>query len=389
MTRLWQVLLLCAFFVHAGPSRADPPITGSAEMNGKVAVTGAGAEHGKAYEGANKVTVKYTIATKVVGGKTVFDPDNSKVQFTDEKYNWTTLEIPLKKIEGDAAKGTVDSFSFETEKWYPGAKDDGIKDNGIKGSVTLTGAGKADGNFTASYVHDDDAKVDYNYQYTTAPQKPAAAASGVMDTKVDPGKSLDFDPATGLLSIHADSVVATPYAGDPLMGALLAFPDFRFVGLDADQSYAAFWAVGDTPMTVTGDDGLLWRSLIPVLFYDIDDNLFYARMTDTAFAGMPTGSSLHGEGLAGVLSPFLADLAALLDPASPQFRADAGLFMTLRPDVDYWAQTSGFTATGHAGATDAHFVSRVPEPSTPALVALALLAGLVVRRRTRLSGVST
>jgi hypothetical protein len=375
----------------AGRPVAAQPITGSVEMNGGTVGAGSGPrDHSGSYTGRYKLTVDYSIATKVVDGKKVFDPANSKVTITDSKYKWTTVEIPLSDVQGDPKAGTVTGFKFDAPKWYKDPESDGVVDKGIKGTVTFDpkNKGKAKGTVTAKY-EDETGTTKSGYTFSTEQQKPSDPKGGgkPLATEIDESHSVDFDAATGTLSIHDDAVVGTPTPGDPLLGAALGFPDFGFAGLSESLGLAVFWALGDTPMTLARGADVFQRSAIPVLFYDLDENLFYARLGETTLAGMSPGSPFYDEDLAALSSPFLDAVADALDPASAGFDPDAGLFMTIQPDVDFGALTAQFTATGHTGGEDAHFVSSVPEPAPVSLVAVAvvLLGGAVRvgRGRTR------
>jgi hypothetical protein len=288
----------------------------------------------------------------------------------------------------------VSRIDFEGPSWYKNAKADGAVDKGIKGSVTLpTKKKKATGTFESGYEDDKPGaqKTKSNYTFTTDPQKPGKPKEGKeppqkhpfeYSTEIDPEHSLDYDAATGLLSIHDDRVVGTPSPADPLLGAMLSFPDFRFAGIDVPRGLAVFWAVGDTPLTVARGADVFQRSAVPVLFYDLADNRFYARLGETALAGMSADSPFHDATLSELSSPHLDAVAGALDPASPDYDPAAGLFMTITPDADLAALTNGFSATAHAGGRDLHFVSSVPEPPAPSLLAagLAALGAAAVRR---------
>jgi hypothetical protein len=391
---LRRALVLAALLVPVGPAAAQ--LTGTVVLDGQTVGSGSGPrDHSSTYSGADKVTVTYTIATKVMNGKTVFDPANSKIVMKSAKWGWSTVDIPLTDVQGDPATGKITGLTFDAPKWYKNPPKD-LVDKGIKGTVTIDDKGKASGTVTGAY-EDSSGKTKSNYAFTTDPQRPGAPKGGdlnggkpfVATTQVDAGHSLDFDAATGILSIRGDTVVDTPLPNDPLLGAALSFPDFTFRGFNTPLGLAVFWAADDTPMTIAGGAGVLQRSSIPLLFYDVAQNLFYACLTGTAFAGVAPGSPFYDPSLATTPSPVLAALAGMLDPASASFDPSAGLFMTMTPDVDFAALTAGFTASAHAGAVDAHFVSdgyvlsSVPEPAPWALVGagIVLLGGVVLRRR--------
>jgi hypothetical protein len=389
---VWRGAALGALLAAVGPAVAAQPITGSVEMDGGTVGSGQGPrDHSNDYTGKYKITVAYTVATKVVNGKKVFDPENSKVTITDSKYKWTTEEIPLKDVQGDPTKGTVTGFTLDGPKWYKDAESDGVVDKGIKGTVTFDpkNKGKAKGTITAKY-EDDTGKTKSNYTFTTDAQKPGKPKGGAkpLSTEIDESHSVDFDAAAGTLSIHDDVVVDTPTPGDPLLGASLGFPDFAFAGLSEALNVAVFWAQGDTPMTMALGADVFQRSAMPLLFYDLDANLFYARLGATALAGMASASPFFDPGLATTSSAFLDGVAHVLDPASAGYDASAGFFLTITPTVDFGMLTKEFAVSAHTGAVDAHFVSSVPEPVPVSLVAVgvALVLGAMRVRRLDRSG---
>jgi hypothetical protein len=126
------------------------------------------------------------------------------------------------------------------------------------------------------------------------------------------------------------------------------------------------------------------ESAIPVLYYDLNTNVFFARMGQTTLAGMSPDSPFYDPSLASVSSPYLDEIANVMDPASASFDPNADLFMTITPDVDYGATTDDFDLFGDVGAIDIHFASSgVPEPSSLSLIVTGLAVLVGVRLRSR------
>lgn len=137
-------------------------------------------------------------------------------------------------------------------------------------------------------------------------------------------------------------------------------------------------------MTITNGTDTFEQGDLPVLFYDVADNLFHGSSLDYSLAGMPTNSPFYDPTLASVSSLYLDSLEDVLDPSSPDFDPNAYLFVTINPDPNLDTATDGFTNSGGSGAADAEFVAdvSVPEPSTVA-IAIAGLANLWLFRRGR------
>jgi hypothetical protein len=194
-----------------------------------------------------------------------------------------------------------------------------------------------------------------------------------------------------MLSISGDTIVGAPNPLDPILGASVSFSDYQFTGFTTNGKLAIFWATNPGGLIgVTKGTDALEKGDLPVLFYDVADNLFFASPLNYRLAGMPTGSPFFDPTLASVSSPFLNSLEDVLDPASSDFDANAHLFLTVSPSMNLDLATNDFTISGMSGAADSEFVSGVPEPSTWVLM-LTGLAGLGVvryrasRRRTALS----
>ena len=156
---------------HAGVTFLDPTITftgttaaGATDKNGN---PNKGADdHAKIYNGPTQLIVDYMIALK--DGK--FDPTGSTVTFTTVYYTtsgtktpstFKTLTLPVSTATLGAG-GSVETFGFDTTDWYPDAASDGIKNNGIKGTIDLK---KRTGAFTSSYTDASNGDI-YTYMVT-------------------------------------------------------------------------------------------------------------------------------------------------------------------------------------------------------------------------------
>lgn len=380
--------LFCAALLGAG-LLADPAsangddVTGSLEMSGSStgAATGAGAaDHASNYDGDYKVTVEYTVATKIgPDGKKVFDLEKSRVKLTDDKYKWTTLDIPITEVTGDPETGKVKSIKYKGDKWYPDAEGDGIVDKGVEGSVEVDPEDpkKGEGSVRAAY-DSGDGKRKYAYTFTSTPPEPAEPKEQkAAESKVESGKTLKFDAAAGLLTITDDTIVGAPDPGDPIIGADLDFPEFAFVGTSLDEATAVFWALGSDSFSISGAGGVFQTSDLPYLFYDLTENLFFGALFNTKIAGVPSTSIHYDPLLMAESSPFLTLVDNWLDPGSQAFEPDLYYYFTLAPDVPFYDLTAGFTVSGETGATDLHFVAAgkpIPLPASLALLATGIVS---------------
>jgi hypothetical protein len=127
-------------------------------------------DHAKGYSGDYDVTFDYTIATKKnPDGSTVFDPAGmSTVKLTDTSMkfgSFTTLPI---KVTGATfgADGSLTSFMFSSTDWYPNAATDGIKNNGLSGSVDLSSNVAT---VTSSYIDNTSGSI-YTYKFDAVPE---------------------------------------------------------------------------------------------------------------------------------------------------------------------------------------------------------------------------
>jgi hypothetical protein len=385
------LLALLALLAPAGPARAQ---SGTLELDGETVGAGKGPRnHAEDYTSPDKVKITYTVATKMVDGKKVFDPENSKIVMRSDKWKWSTVDIPLTEVQGDPEKGKITGFKFDAPTWYKDAPN-GLVDKGIKGEVTIDAKGKAEGSIEAKY-EDKTGKTKSGYTFTTVKPKPADPKSGTPKTEGKPfsaasavgsASGLRYDAATGRLSIVDDAIVGTPSAGDPLLGAALSFPDFDLQGFNTALGLAVFWAAGDQTLTAAHGSSVHERSLLPALFYDTSENLFFGPLLGSVLGGLSASSPFYDPTLSSQSSPFLDAVASVLDPDSPDYDPFAAMYVTLTPSTDFGALTAGFTVSGQSGATNAHLVATVPEPAPLPLLAVGLtLAGVVsgaaLRRR--------
>ena len=318
------------------------------------------------------VTVSYTIATKVDPrtGKKVFDlsDTNSFVTFTNN-FNgspFTTVKIPITQINGDPNTGQVTSFKFSGTDWDPKRLSTGrqpIKNDGVSGDVDVSNKTAT----IASKYKDRGGDV-ASYTFATQNEKPGKAKSDPKtgqpietQTSIPAGKSIDYDAATKTLSISGDTIVGTPDPSDPILGANVNFSDYQFTGFTPDGKLAIFWStIAGGLLSVTKGTDTFERGDLPVLFYDVADNLFFGSPLDYALAGMPTGSPFFDPTLPSISSPFLNSLESVLDPASSDFDSEAHLFLTLSPSTNLDLATNVFTTSGESGAIDSEFVAKIP-----------------------------
>jgi hypothetical protein len=389
--------------VFGGLAFANPGAL--AALSGKIVIPGSYHTTQKdagytAYDKENTtVTADYTIKTKVdpATGKLIFDYDNSYVTFTNKfgGQNFTTTPVPITLINGDPNTGEVISFQFAGTNWDPKRPAGGrqyYKSDGISGSVFVIDKTAV---LHSSYINSKGGIGSYTfatYNKNPAPAKkdPKTGNPGEADTSM----SLSYNGATQTLSIGGDTVVGTSYPSDPIVGAGINFlSDYDFTGFTADGKLAIFWSSsGEGSFSVSNGDNLFETGDLPILFYDLADNLFYGTPIDLAFAGMPTTSPFYNPSMSSTSSPFLNGLEDMLDPASPYYDPTTYLYWTISPGTNIDLATNGFMNSASGGATDAEFVAaEVPEPSTWGLMITAFvgLGSLRLWRRRALAVHST
>lgn len=335
------------------------------------------------------VTVHYNIPviTNPTTKMKEFDLANATLSF-EYLFNGTpfkTVNVPITDVRGNPDTGEIISFEFKGTQWDPQRP---AQNNGISGVVDVEGKTAS---IKSGYTSGGQMPTIVSYTFETQDEKPAQPKNDPKGkeplnagSRIPPGHTISFNATSGMLSIAGDTIVTTPDPTDPLRGAGVNFSDYQFMGFTSDGSLAIFWpTTDDGPLTIASGPITLEQGELPVLFYDVADNLFYGSPLDFTLAGMATGSPFYDPSLAAVSSPFLNGIEDVLDPASADFDPDAYLFITISPDTNLDAATNGFTASADSGGTDSLFVADVPEPAAPATL-MGGLGGLYLFRRGRI-----
>lgn len=199
------------------------------------------------------------------------------------------------------------------------------------------------------------------------------------------GKSIDFNAIEKFLSFSNDFIVGTGIPGDPLVGAKVNVPDFLFEDLIGTERFLFFNLDGD-PLTITNGSDVFATAQIAALIYERSRNLFYWDLNDVKLSGADPSSPLFDPTLPDLLSPYLKNLDALLNPFSPSYDKDLRLYFTYTPDADFYALTTGLSTDGHSPGTNGFGISSpIPEPSTITLVGFGFLRLAVwrVKRKSK------
>jgi len=278
--------------------------------------------------------------------------------------NFTVIQVTL--TLGPNGKGTEGpTFTYRT------AKDD-VPGNQTKPptifpdtvAITISGTNYPQGG-TGSAAQNAPKKPGKTEQLPGQPPFPGPAKS-------QGGHTIVFDSPTGTLTIQGDSIIETPVAFDPILGAAVNFPDFMFMGFTLDGVLGVFSPINYASLTVTNGSDNYERADMPFLFYDIPDNIFYGSLIDITLAGVAPSSPFYDPTLANISSPFLNSLDVVLNPSSPGFDPAANLYFTITPDTNFFMLTNGFTLSGGSSFENLEFPAApagpVPEPSSLVLV---------------------
>jgi hypothetical protein len=319
-----------------------------------------------------------------------FDLTNATLSF-EYLFNGTpfkTVNVPITSVNGNPNTGAVTSFMFSGTQWDPQRP---AQNNGISGEVNVM---NKTGSIKSGYNSGGPAPTTITqYTFDTQDKKsaqpkqdPKSGQPLQISSSIPAGQSISFDAPTGLLSIAGDKIVGAAIPSDPLLGSNMNFSDYQFEGFTSDGTLAIFWPTsGDGLITVTNGANTFEQGDLPVLFYDVADNLFYGSPLDYTLAGMPTSSPFYDPSPASISSSYLNGLEDVLDPSSPDFDPSAYLFLTINPDTNLDAATGGFSTSASSGAADAQFVAdQIPEPrSLIIIVGFASMWPVFGRRRLR------
>lgn len=328
------------------------------------------------------VTVRYTIKIKTDPntGEKVFDLENSTAIFENEfnKRNYVTTPIPITDIKGDPNTGMVNSFKVKSDKaWDPQRPQ---QSNGLSGWIDVK---KKKGNLKSSYKSRGSNPTITSYTFATTDKKPAKAKKDkrtkkpfAVDTRISNDESISYNATTRMLSIHNDRIISTPIVTDPILEASVNFPDFQFTGFTSNKELGIFWSDNDSLLTITDNENIYVQSDIPILYYLVNDNLFYTALSDITLAGMSPSSLFYNPELSSISSPFLNSVDTVLNPSSSDFDLLADFYVTINPDLNFTTLTDNFTESGETGGDDSHFLARPVPVSEPTSIFSLLSLGI-------------
>lgn len=198
------------------------------------------------------------------------------------------------------------------------------------------------------------------------------------------GRSVSYNAAISTLSFADDFITDTGFSNDPLIGASVNLPDFKFDGFSLDGKFAVFTVTTDERFTLISGTDVFYTASIDSIFYNIEDNYFGSDLFDLGLAGVDTSSPFYDANLTSIISPFIQQFEELLNPSSPSY--DPGFIpgFNFIPEQNFFALTSGFQVPASSGGPNSLGLFKVvPEPtSTLSLLALGTIgAGSTLKRK--------
>ncbi len=183
------------------------------------------------------------------------------------------------------------------------------------------------------------------------------------------GSTLSYDAATEVVRFSGHHLVGTGFPGDPILGADVLIPDFQVV-TGTEDHVVIFIARTDPTFEISLGGNVYLRARL-TLDYRADENTFLGILTDFTFSSFG--------------SPWIAAMADLFNPASPDFNPDLKLYFTYAPRDNFLDLTQSFTVNAISGGSDSLFAAQAtPEPSALLLLGLGLVAVLVMSKSQRM-----
>ena len=196
-----------------------------------------------------------------------------------------------------------------------------------------------------------------------APNKQNAALSGS-------GNAV-FGAASQTLTLAGDHITSTPFAGDPVVGAAVNIPAFGLDGQLSDGNYLFESDVAQSVDIALGGNAFVTGQM-QVLEYLTSSNMLLGAIADPFF-------SVNG-------SPWVAALANLFDPTSPNFDPNLLLYFEFALDDNLLSLTQAFVADGSSPFSDLIFAADpapAPEPNGLSLLAAGFIAFMTARALLR------
>jgi hypothetical protein len=193
------------------------------------------------------------------------------------------------------------------------------------------------------------------------------------------GNTVFFNAVTSSVSFSNDIVVGAP--GDPILGAAVDLPAFSLDRSTLGEPLVMFNRWDNNTLTIHDGQDIYLRAQIDQLIYDVSQNLFSGNLFGVSLAGVDPTSPFFDSSLANIHSLLLQGLDDFLNPNSALFDSQSSLFITYKPDSDFFVRSDGFLASASSFMITNEITVKMPEPSTVPLLC-AGVAGLgVIRRR--------